>query len=235
MHLHVRGSQADHAEWIANPSIASAAVYFTDENAVFLDRDGSMWIGTSGGLTHVLKPEKLIETKPLDLRIGLATLGATELDSDRRQSLKWSRGPALDRHLKDLDFGESSKAFLNVRLRGLSDDRFQTRYFNMHYPGLAPGSYTFEAIAVDTDHQRTSPLVHLTFEIMPPWWQTTWFRVVVVTLACGILAGAWRWSVLRLHARRRVLERELKAFCRWNDCSESLPRLHSHSTVRRSM
>jgi diguanylate cyclase (GGDEF)-like protein len=247
MHLHVQGSRADHAQWITDPNVTAAAVYFTqadsrgwlwvgtddgfvlfdgrswrkfsqpdgliwndtDQNAVFLDGDGSMWIGTSGGLTHVAKPEGLIQTTPLDLRIGVATLGTTELKADTRQSFKWSHGPALDVALQDLDFGERNKTLLAVRLRGLSDDWFQTRDFNMHYPGLAPGAYTFEAVAVDADHQRSSPLVQLSFEILPPWWQTVWFRVVVAILAGAVLAGAWRWSVLKLHARRRALEREL--------------------------
>lgn len=248
IHVHVRGSQVDHAEWITDPGMANAAIYFTqqdsrgwlwagtdngfavfdgttwrrfnqadgliwndtDENAVFADDDGSMWIGTSGGLTHILHPELLIQSGPLDLRITSATLGTAQLGPGAARRLKWSHGPALDVHLADLDFGDPSQTMLRARLRGLSDDWFQTHDFNMHYPGLAPGSYTFEAMAVDSDHQRVSAVVTLGFEILPPWWQSAWFRVLTGMLVAAILVGAWRWSMLHLDARRRALERELQ-------------------------
>jgi diguanylate cyclase (GGDEF)-like protein len=248
LHLHVHGSVADQSQWIDDPRIAAAAVYFTqtdsrgwlwagtddgfavfdgsswrkfgqpdgliwndtDQNAVFADADGSIWIGTSGGLTHVVRPERLIQTAPLSLRISQATLGTARLDPDSARRLKWSKSPALDVHLQDLDFGDPKATLLRVRLRGLSEDWFETHDFHLHYPGLTPGRYVFEAMAVDTDHQRVSPLVHLDYQILPPWWQTVWFRLLVAAALCGLLAAAWMWSVARLEARRRVLERELK-------------------------
>ncbi len=248
LHVHIQGSRADQSQWIADPNVANAAVFFThtdrrnwlwvgtddgftlfdgqawrkfsqpdgliwndtDQNAVFADSDGSMWIGTSGGLTHVLSPEALIQTRPLDLRITQASLGATNLAASGARSIRWTRGPALDVNLKELDFGDPKATLLKVRLRGLSDDWFQTREFHLHYPGLVPGRYAFEAVAADADHQRASPLVHLSFELLPPWWQTAWFRGLVGIVVCAILAGAWRWSLVRQHARRRTLERELK-------------------------
>jgi diguanylate cyclase (GGDEF)-like protein len=182
----------------------------TDQNAVLADADGSMWLGTSGGLTHVIAPGKLVGTAPLDLRIGRATLGTTELQPQAQPSLGWTRGLALDVHLRDLDFDDSNKTLIKVRLRGLSDDWFTTHDFNVHYPGLAPERYTFEAIAEDTDHHRTSKLVRVSFEILPPWWQSTWFRVFATIAAVGVLAGTWRWSVHGLEARRRTLERALR-------------------------
>ncbi len=182
----------------------------TDQNAVYSDADGSMWIGTSGGLTHVLKPERLADTTPLSLRIAQATLGRTPLTPGTQARFPWSRGLALDLHLNDLDFEEPSLLRLRVRLRGLSDDWFDSRHFDIHYPALAPERYTFEAVAVDADHQRASPIVSLSFEVLPPWWQTVWFKSGLAALICVIVAAAWRWSALRHEARRRHLERELR-------------------------
>ena len=248
MHLHAAGTLVDHAEWIADPNIANASVFFaqmdsrgwlwlgtddgfvlfdghdwrkftqsdgliwndTDQNAMFADTDGSMWIGTSGGVTHILTPAKLVETAPMDLHIALAAVGSAELRPGTPQRLAWTRRPALDVQLKNLDFGDPSNTLLWIRLRGLSDDWFETHDFSVHYPGLAPERYTFEAVAVDTDHRRTSKLVSLTFEILPPWWQSAWFRGLVALGICAVLAGAWRWSVHRLEARRLTLERELR-------------------------
>ena len=182
----------------------------TDQNAVFADADGSIWIGTSGGLTHVLHPERLTVTTPLHLHIDRATLGRTQLTPGKPPRLGWSPQLALDLRLSDLDFEDPAKLLLRVRLRGLSDDYFDSHHFDIHYPALAPARYTFEAVAVDADHQRSSPLVSLSFEVQPPWWQTWWTKSGVAALVCVLVAVAWRWSALRQQARQLQLERELR-------------------------
>ncbi len=182
----------------------------TDQNAVFADADGSMWIGTSGGLTHVLRPEHLLDTQPLSLHIEQASVGAAVLTPGVNGRFPWSRGLALDLHLSELDFSDPNKTVLRVRLRGLSDDWFDSHHFDLHYPALAPEHYTFEAMAIDADHQRRSNIVSVSFEVRPPWWQTLWFKVGASALVLSLLAATWRWSSLRHEARRRQLERELQ-------------------------
>jgi diguanylate cyclase (GGDEF)-like protein len=240
MHLRVQGTHIEHAEWLDNPLVAEAAVYFTqtdrrgwlwvgtgegfvlydghswrrfteedgliwndtNEVAAFTDADGTMWIGTSSGLSHVLRPDKLIETQPLDLRIERVTFGGTTLDPQKAPRLKWDRKAALDVHLAEFDFSSPGET-LQVRLQGLSDEWFQAPTHDMHYPTLAPGRYTFEAYATDLDHQRTSPHVSMSFQIVPLWWQSTWFRMLALALLLTLLALAWHW-------RLRSLKRELK-------------------------
>jgi diguanylate cyclase (GGDEF)-like protein len=240
MHLRVRGTHLEHAEWIDNPLLTEAAVYFvqtdkrgwlwvgteqgfvlydghswrrfgqedgliwndTNENAAFADSDGTMWIGTGGGVSHVLRPDKLIEAQPLDLKIERATFGGATLDLQKPPRVGWDRSAALDVHLAELDFSTPHE-MLQVRLRGLSDEWFQTPTHDMHYPGLAPGRYTFEAYATDVDHQRTSPHVSVSFQIVPLWWQSFLLRVLALVLVLTLLALVFLW-------RLRTLKRELK-------------------------
>ena len=184
----------------------------TNENSVLADTDGSVWVGTSGGLAHLIAPERLIAMSPLDLRITRATVGSAALSTaDRGQprELAWD-GSALDLHLADLDYGEEHQIQLEVRLRGLSDDWFRTREHDLHYPGLAPGQYTFEARAVDPDHQRRSQLVSLIFEITPPWWQSLWFRLLMILAGIVLVACLWHWRLRKIEAQRLMLEQELR-------------------------
>jgi diguanylate cyclase (GGDEF)-like protein len=182
----------------------------TDQNSVFVDTDGSVWIGTSGGLAHVLQPERLMQSAPLDLRIIHATLGGRMLDAQTPHQLPWQPNAALNLHLADLQQGEARQTVFRVRLRGLSEEWFETPDPKLHYPGLAPGEYTFEAVSVDSDHQRTSQLTRLSFEIWPPWWGTVWFRLVVVAVACAVLAAAWNYRMHNLSVHKRELERQLE-------------------------
>ena len=182
----------------------------TDQNSVYADEDGSIWFGTSGGLAHVMRPEALLNDLPLDLRIAKLTVGTRRLDATSEQQILWQHDLSLDVHLQELNFESAKKTRLKVRLRGLSDDWFRTGDFEVHYPGLAPGQYIFEAIAENPDQQRTSTLIRRDFEVLPPWWQTVAFRVLVALVLFGSGAATWRWSVVKLETRRRTLERELR-------------------------
>ena len=178
----------------------------TDQNSAYADEDGSIWFGTSGGLAHVLRPEALLNRTKLDLRIAKLTVGTRPVDATSGQQIPWQRDLSLDVHLQELNFGSAKKTHLKVRLRGLSDNWFLTRDFEVHYPALAPGQYTFEAIAENPYQQRTSSLIRRDFAVLPPWWQTVGFRVLVTLVLFGSVAAAWRWSVARLETRRRTLE-----------------------------
>ena len=182
----------------------------TNQNGGFIDADGSVWVGTSGGLTHIMQPERLMETAPPDLRITQATLGAKGLDTGMPARFSWDRNTSLKLHLTDLEYGEARPTVLKVRLGGLSDEWFETRDHDLNYPRLGPGRYRFEALAIDREHHRTSDLVHLSFEILPPWWRTAWFQLPAVAAAAAMLAGAWNWRIRKLRTHRLKLERRLK-------------------------
>ena len=179
----------------------------TRRNSVLTDADGSVWIGTSGGLTHIQSPEGLIQTTPIDLRITQAALGSVRYDAEPLRHA-WEPNIAFNLHLAQLSYGRVGQSYLRVRLRGLGDEWLFTRNHDFHYPDLPPGRYTFEAVAVDPDRQQTSGLTQLGFEILPPWWQTPAFARAVAAAVAVLLAFAWIWRVRRRRARERELDRE---------------------------
>lgn len=181
----------------------------TDQNSVYADADGTLWIGTSGGVSHIINPVGLLQSAPLDLSIARVTFGAGHTSADSARRMTWRPNLSVDVQLQQLDFGDPNKKRLAVRLRGLSDDWFQTRDFSLHFAALAPGRYVFEAFAEDPDHHRTSATVQEAFEILPPWWQTKLFRALAALVLVAAVATLWRWSVVKLEARRLALERQL--------------------------
>jgi diguanylate cyclase (GGDEF)-like protein len=72
-------------------------------------------------------------------------------------------------------------------------------------PPLGPGHYTFEVFAVDTDHRQESAVTRFSFEILPPWWRTLWFKAAAAfaCLLLVVLAGAWRIRMRRTQRRER--------------------------------
>lgn len=180
----------------------------TDQNSLFTDTDGTMWIGTGGGLSHVSRPEALLDHAPSPLRLETLKAGTQVIDASSSGRIPWRRAMALEFQLQEVEFQSPEKTTLRVRLLGLSDEWFPTRDFNVHFPALAPGTYTFEAVAEHPDHRHPSATIRQSFVILPPWWQTPIFRVFAVLVLAGLLAILWRWTLLRVEQRRQTLERE---------------------------
>lgn len=79
------------------------------------------------------------------------------------------------------------------------------------YTNLNPGSYSFHVKAANGDEVWGSNVRSIRFIIVPPWWETWWFRTLVaLAIAIGIL-GTVRLRLYRLQAQQRQLESEVAA------------------------
>jgi signal transduction histidine kinase/ligand-binding sensor domain-containing protein len=78
------------------------------------------------------------------------------------------------------------------------------------FPSLMPGNYTFEAIAQHPQMgPAESPIVYK-FSIMPPWWQTWWFRTLIILIITGVGAFMVRIYYLNRLSRQKIAyEKEL--------------------------
>jgi ligand-binding sensor domain-containing protein len=72
------------------------------------DTDGSVWVGTRGGLTHIKSPEALLQTTPIDLRITHVALGANRLDA-QSLSLPWEPNLFLSVHMAQLNYSKGTQ------------------------------------------------------------------------------------------------------------------------------
>jgi signal transduction histidine kinase/CheY-like chemotaxis protein/ligand-binding sensor domain-containing protein len=176
----------------------------TDAHGFLEDQDGSVWIGTSGGLSHFLVPIAPPLNPPAPPIFVQVAYGAKDLLDNGK--LSWSHDP-LTVSLASLTLRNEKALKFRYRLVGLEDDWVETAERTVRYPELAPGRYSFQALAVDSSSGKSSSLSGFSFEIMPPWWRTKSF-IVAVVLGIGFLGGVvWRWRVRFLVQRQRELER----------------------------
>jgi diguanylate cyclase (GGDEF)-like protein len=182
----------------------------TEQFALFPDTDGSIWVGTSRGITHIKDPVRWVTmiSRPLQLAITRAQLGTQSLLAGVGAAVKWRDNAALDVAFGSHSFDRSPSTELRYRLLGLSTEWYASRTFDIHIPALAPGHYQLEAVAVDGPHARHSPTVRLSFDVKPPWWDTAAFRILAAVLVATLLAAIWRWQDQRMRQRQRILELE---------------------------
>ncbi|MGZ4075935.1 MAG: two-component regulator propeller domain-containing protein [Bacteroidia bacterium] len=78
-----------------------------------------------------------------------------------------------------------------------------------NYGNLPSGNYIFQVKAMNQSGVWSSP-VEFNFEVRPPWWQTWWFRILVVVC---IISGIWfyiKWRERKLNAEKEILERTVE-------------------------
>jgi len=83
------------------------------------------------------------------------------------------------------------------------------------YTNLSPGTYTFIVHATNNDGQWNRTPAQLRITILPPWWQTWWFRLVAITGLAVLLIGGVQWRIRQIRAinaelEKRVLERTIE-------------------------
>jgi signal transduction histidine kinase/CheY-like chemotaxis protein len=175
-----------------------------DSRGFLEDSDGTIWIGTSGGLSHFLSPTTPPLRQPPAPIFVESGYGTKEVLN--KAQLPWSHDP-LTISLASLTLRNEKALKFRYRLVGLEDEWVETADHTVRYPELGAGQYSFEALAVDSSSGKTSPASKFSFAIMPPWWRTRPFTLFVI-FAAGLLGRiVWRWRVRLLVQRQRELER----------------------------
>ncbi len=73
------------------------------------------------------------------------------------------------------------------------------------YRNLPAGTFTLE-LKVLNAKQQWSKATRYMFTIRTPWWQTTWFRLLLVFVGLLLLGSMHQWRVLYLKRKKRQLE-----------------------------
>lgn len=84
-----------------------------------------------------------------------------------------------------------------------SDQRFAT------YTGLPAGTYTFTVQGSNHSGVWNEASTRVWIHVPAPYWQRTWFMVLLGALGVGLIWGSYRWRMQAAHAQRLRLEQEV--------------------------
>ncbi len=176
-----------------------------DQYSFLSAQDGSVYIGTSNGLTHINDPERVLLHPAPGLRVTSMALGRENLPVDQALSYPWTRAP-LTLHFATNSYLHEGAICYRYRLSGQDQDWVYTTSGQARYPQLPAGAYTFQVVAHDRYTHKDSSPITLQFTMTPPWWQTWWFYSAGTFALAGMAGSLWRWRHQSLLKRQRELE-----------------------------
>ena len=174
-------------------------------DAFYEDEDGTVWIGTSRGLAHFRVPDSQPASPGPYLEFTSFQLGDRAHDPAGSIVVPY-RNRTLAAHLSVLTFLAEGDVLCRYRLVGLDEEWLETKQREVRFSNLPPGRFVLEAIARNAAGEWSPVPARVSFEILPPWWATWWFRIVA--LLCGALSVFWliRWRTQRLIKQQAGLE-----------------------------
>ncbi len=76
------------------------------------------------------------------------------------------------------------------------------------YINIPPGKYVFRVKAVNSNGVWAEKKINII--ILPPWWETWWFRISAGIALLLLFYGFYRWRTAALRKQKRVLEQTVK-------------------------
>ncbi len=170
--------------------------------------DGKLWIPTLKGVS-VLDPDAvpINEVEP-PVRVHRFAVDDELLDLGSTDILKIAAGKRFYTfEFTALSLLIPSKVRIQYKLEGFDDDWQEVESErSVRYTNLARGFYAFRVRAANNDGVWNEQGARLEFEILPFFYQTPWFLVL---LGLSIVAGAravYSWRMKTVQARNRELK-----------------------------
>ena len=87
------------------------------------------------------------------------------------------------------------------RLTGAENQwQYPSEQRNANYPQLKPGNYTFLVQSGNDNDVWNKHTTSVSFVIIPPYWETWWFRALVITVVASSLYSIYQYKVKHLKA-----------------------------------
>jgi ligand-binding sensor domain-containing protein/class 3 adenylate cyclase len=195
----------------------------------YLDSKNRIWWGHSGepGIIMLdLKPFDSSE-KPLVTHLNDVTINGKFIDysnpsKEDRNKIRFSAVEPfynyphnlklpydlneLTFYFNAIDWAAAAEVKYSYKMEGLGNNwSIPSSEAKANYQFLPPGTYTFKVKAISDSHEWGQSFEY-SFTILPPWWKTTWFRILIGIALLFLLYGIYRWRTATLRKQKRVLE-----------------------------
>lgn len=169
--------------------------------------NGSLYVLTTKGLS-IVKPEALQvdSTKPVT-HISKISIAGNDTTIHTSYTLPHYSNSLMIEYV-GLLYKADGKLIYRYQMEGIDTGWVQTSFTNVQYPALAPGSYTFRVDSRSPQGGWSGKPVEIQMTILPPFWQTWWFKLLMGALALGLVTGI-SYSVIRYYRNQSYIAQRM--------------------------
>jgi len=180
-------------------------------NTVYVTAEDLM-VGTNNGLA-IVPINQTRKDLLIDVFINDATYNNQQISKDHLV-FDYVNNNTVNFEIESIDFSEDKLTNANYlyKLEPLQTDWEKTSINTVNFNNLKPGDYTF-------NFYNKSISKKISFKIKALWWQTLWFKIIIVTIGVFIVVLISRYFVKRSQFKKnkkifedkRLIELQLKA------------------------
>ncbi|WP_045736981.1 ligand-binding sensor domain-containing diguanylate cyclase [Xanthomonas sp. MUS 060] len=173
------------------------------DSALFEDADGSMWIGTSRGVSHILDPRRLFDAQRPRLTLNKFSRDDKPITAGTR--LSWSEEPLhIELGSPDL-YDDRNRISIRYRFQGENARWIHTPNLEIEQPPLEPGDYVLEVQLFDAYRHTASAPLRVAFSVAPVWWCSQPMLGLYLLLGGALVVAALHWRERRMRQHQREL------------------------------
>ena len=169
-------------------------------------RDGRIWFPTAQGIV-MIDPTN-ITTNPVPPPVYIHTVRANgqELNETNAAAVRPGKGE-LEFHYAGVSYIAPHRIQYRYRLDGYDKEYVQagTRR-SAFYTNLKPGKYAFHVQACNADGVWGTTGTDFAVELLPHYYQTTWFMTLMGVSVGVVLLGIYLWRVRHLEWKQKKLQ-----------------------------
>ncbi len=175
------------------------------------DRNGRLWFGGSNGIINF--DPAVIKENPLVPSIVLTafTQGGSPVDTGtapenlKEVTLDW-RQNYFEFQFSALNFNSPTRNQYAYMLEGWDEQWYYSKSLPIgRYSGLSGGKYTLRLKGSNNDGVWNDEGTSITVFVTPPFWETAWFYLLVVTLGCSFaVAVVFHFKTIRDEIAERL-------------------------------
>ena len=173
--------------------------------SLFADGDGSVWIGTSRGVSHYLPPVRQSPNVPPPVLITSVRFGDRLVEPLPNLTVHYQDRPLVVQ-FAGLSFVDEEAVRFRYRLQGAHEAWVETGQREVRYQTLPAGAYTFEVMACNPAGVWSRKAASFSFRVLPPWWESWWACSLLVALVMTGMRLVWAWRIAQLTREQRRLE-----------------------------